>query len=310
MRKACVAVLGSANADLYVEISRFPFIGETLPASGGGEMRPGGKGANTAAGASMLQAKTFFLGQVGCDAAGQILISELSSRGVITDHITKVDTPSGQAIIILFPDGQNSIILIGGANQSWSSLPDSMKLAIDHSDALMLQREIPESINSQAAAYAKSRGKLVVLDAGGKLGHINADLLKNVDILSPNEVEIAEITDIKDDVKAAAQVLRTFGVKHVLVKLGSQGSLYVGEFGEVQQDCFSVQDLKIVDTCGAGDCFTAAFTTRLLEIGCCSVENFKNAMQFASVAAFLNITSKGAMNSMPSREAVDKYFIE
>lgn len=308
MRKACVAVLGSANADLYVELSRFPLVGETFPASGGGEMRPGGKGANQAAGVAMLGAETHFLGQVGSDAAGQMLLSELSTRGVNTQHVKHVNSPSGLAVILLLPSGENSVILIGGANQAWTDLPESMKSVIDQADALMMQREIPEEINLQAAIYAKSKGKFVVLDAGGKLGEISKELLANIDLISPNEVEIEEISGVRGNVELAARELLGLGIKHVLVKLGSLGSLYVGCLGEYRQNCFCVDGLQVVDTCGAGDCFTAAFVARVLETGLGELESWKDAMRFASVAAFLNITSKGAMNSMPSREMVDKYF--
>ena len=308
MRKVCVAVLGSANADIYAELPRFPHVGETLPATGGGEMRPGGKGANSAAGTALLGASTYFLGQVGSDAAGQMLLSELSARGVDTQHVRRVEEPSGQALILLLPNGENSVILIGGANQAWTELPDSMKAAIDQADALMMQREIPEAINIQAAEYAKSKGKFVVLDAGGKLGKVSQELLQNVDLISPNEVEIEEISGVKGNVELAARELVALGIKHVLVKLGSLGSLYVGCLGENRQSCFSVDGMEILDTCGAGDCFTAAFVTRILEIGTNELESWKDAMRFASVAAFLNITSKGAMNSMPRREVVDKYF--
>lgn len=303
---AKIAVLGSANGDLYVELSRLPVEGETIPAVAGGELRPGGKGANTAAAASLMKACTWFLGQMGKDAAGEMLKKELEQRGVNLDYTNYLEfVPTGQAVVMLLPRGQNSIIIIGGANQAWNSFPESMHSVIDQADALMLQREVPDDVNLQAALYAKSKGKIVVLDAGGKLGPVSDELLAAVDVLSPNSVEIEEISGVKGDVEEAARSLIEKGVKHIVVKLSSEGSLYVGSEGKYKQSAFKVPEMEIVDTTGAGDCFTAAFTTRLVELGSLSLCNFQQAMSFASIAAFLSVTKKGAMESMPTRQEVD-----
>lgn len=307
-----LVVLGSANGDLYVELDRLPKEGETLPATGGGELRPGGKGANQAASASLLGQRVYFLGQIGADAAGAMLEHELSTRGVSLDYLIKLESvPSGQAVVILLPSAQNSIIIIGGANQSWTALPEPMKNAIDTSQALLLQREIPESVNYAGAVYAKSHNKLVVMDAGGKLGGIPDLMLGLIDILSPNTLELEEITGIKGDREAAARFLLDRGVKHVVIKLASEGSLYIGEYGTYKQEAFSKSGVAIVDTTGAGDCFTAALVVKLLESGGGrSIEEFREAMQFASVAAFISVTRKGAMESMPTREEVERIRID
>ena len=305
-----LVVLGSANGDLYVELSRMPKEGETLPAIAGGELRPGGKGANQSAASSSLGFFTYFLGQIGEDAAGSMLQQELLSRNVQLDYLIKLKTiPSGQAVVILLPLGQNSIIIIGGANQAWSTLPEQMKFPIENSEAILLQREIPDIINYEAALYAKSLNKLVALDAGGKLGCIGDEMLGLIDILSPNTLEIEEITGIKGDLEASARFLLAKGVKHVVIKWSSEGSLYIGNQGTYKQNIFTIDGLDVVDTTGAGDCYTAALIVKILELGGnCTLEDFKQAMQFASVAAFLSVTKKGAMESMPSRQEVDKNF--
>jgi ribokinase len=306
---AKIVVLGSANADLYVELSRLPRVGETLPAVAGGELRPGGKGANTAAAASLLGAETQFLGQIGCDAAGAMLEAELGRRGVGLAHVVRTPaTPSGQAIVMLLPQGQNSIVIVGGANQAWNTLPEAMLPAIRNAQAIMLQREVPDEVNLAAATAAKKEGKIVVLDAGGKLGTVGDEMLRVVDVLSPNEGELEEITGIRGDVEGAARRLIESGVKNVVVKMGGQGSMYFGEEGQYRQMAVSREGMSVVDTTGAGDCFTAALVTRLVERGGrCTLEDFKDAMAFASVAAFLSITKKGAMESMPRREDVDRF---
>lgn len=303
-----IVVLGSANADLYVELLRLPKEGETLPATAGGELRPGGKGANQSAAASLLGLRTFFIGQVGEDAAGQMLEKELIQRNVQLDYINRLGSiPSGQAIVILLPSAQNSIIIIGGANQAWNSFPASMIPPINASQALLLQREIPDQVNFEAATYAKSQNKLVIMDAGGKLGPIPDDMLKIIDILSPNTLEIEEISGVKNDLEAAGRVILSKGVKHLVIKLSTEGSLYLGVHGTYKQNIFNKPGLQVVDTTGAGDCYTAALVSKLIELGTnCTLEDFKIAMQFASVAAFLSVTRKGAMESMPTLEEINK----
>ncbi|OMJ94205.1 hypothetical protein SteCoe_2690 [Stentor coeruleus] len=305
---AKIVVLGTLNADLYVEVHRLPKVQETLPAISGGEIRPGGKGANTAAAASLLGISTYILGQVGSDAASLMILNELSSRNVHLDYLIKLQNiPSGQAIIILQTGGENSIISIRGANQAWTTLPETMKQPILQANALMIQRGIPDTVNLEAASLAHSNGVLVVMDAGGKNGPISDELLSNIDILSPNSIEIEELTGIAGDIEAAALVLINRGIKHVVVKMSKEGSLYIGQHGRYKQDIFTVCDIPVVDTTGAGDCFTAALVARLVEIGNLEFDAFKEAMHFASVAAFLSVTKKGAMESMPTREQVNRY---
>jgi ribokinase len=92
-----------------------------------------------------------------------------------------------------------------------------------------------------------------------------------------------------------------------VIKLGAEGSLYTDGVNEVRQQAFKREDMKIVDTTGAGDCFTAALAVRLMELGQVNSENIKKAMEFASSAAFLCITVKGAMDSMPTRAQVEEF---
>lgn len=303
-----LAVLGSANGDLYVEVNKLPLVGETIQAHAGGELRPGGKGANQAAAASLLGAFTYFLGQVGADAVSHTLKAELSLRSVHIENMTTLeDIPSGQAVIILLPNGENSIIIIGGANMKWDGLSDSIKNTIKESDALLLQREIPDSINVEAARLAKESGKIVIMDCGGKEGELPNELLENVDILSPNTTELERLTGIHNDIPLAAEKLFALGVKHLVVKLGHEGSLYISNHSRHAQPAYSSSDLQIIDTTGAGDCFTAALAVKLLECDSLNPEDFAEAMRFASAAAFLSITKKGALESMPNREAVESF---
>jgi len=298
-----LAVVGSSNGDLYIEVGRLPRSGETLEGRSGGNLRPGGKGANQAAAAGLLGAQTYFCGQVGKDHVAEMLRKNLGERRVNLQHLEEVEgVPSGQAVIFLLPDGENSIVIIGGANAAWEQLSESHKEAISRCDALLLQREIPDQINLEAAKVAKSNGKIVVMDCGGRESPIPEELLNNIDIISPNATELENLTGIYSDPEAAAKKLQSLGVPHIVLKLGEKGAVYIGE-RTLEQKGFKDPSKEILDTTGAGDCFTAALVVKLLEEGF-TPEGFSSAMEFACAAAFLSITKVGAMESVPSRNQV------
>lgn len=146
-------VVGSANADIYVEIDRLPKEGETISAKTG-QTLAGGKGANQAVCGGKLAYPTYFVGQVGEDAHGKLITEELENGGVLLNHLSCVaDAPTGHAVVMLQADGQNSIIIVGGANMaSWpEALPlDDLEL-VKNAGIVLLQREIPDSVNIQVA---------------------------------------------------------------------------------------------------------------------------------------------------------------
>ena len=136
------------------------------------------------------------LGQIGGDNEGQEYIQYFKENNIDTSHIlTKADSVTGQAFIMsMTASGENSIVIVGGANQAFDShdLPESWASVIESSDLLLMQREIPENINIAACKVAKSAGKTIttVLDVGGMDTKISEDLLKHINIISPNETEL------------------------------------------------------------------------------------------------------------------------
>ena len=265
-------------------------------------MRPGGKGANQAAAAARLGMDTWFVGQIGSDACAAPLRAALADGGVRLDLLEESTVETGQAFILLQRGGENSIIVVPGANHAWSS-PTSLALArIGQSGALLLQREVPEAVNRLAAQAAAAAGVPVVLDAGGLDAPLPDDLLPLVSVLSPNETELARLTGMATssdtEVLAASRAMQARGVGTVLVKLGARGAMLVPLSGDpLRQAAFSV---PVVDTTGAGDCFTAAYTVALLE-----GRSEGERLRFATAAAALCVQKLGALPSMPSRRAVD-----
>ncbi len=296
-----ITVVGSINADLYLRLARLPQPGETIPGRDA-TVRPGGKGANQAAAAARLGAAVHFVGQVGDDTHAAQLRAALTTAGVQTALLTSVPGPSGQAMILLQDDGENAIILVGGANQAWPSLSPAAETTVTCSQAVLLQREIPDAINRRVAAVAHAAGVPVILDAGGADAPLDPAWLAQVAVLSPNETELARLTgrDTSTDaaVLSAAEHLLAQGVGSVLVKLGARGSVLL-EAGRapVLGGIFAAD---VVDTTGAGDCFTAAYAVALVE-GRAPLER----LRFAAAAAAVCIAGLGAMPSMPDRAQVE-----
>ncbi|KAL7129384.1 hypothetical protein ABFS83_13G062900 [Erythranthe nasuta] len=299
-----LVVVGSANADIYVEIDRLPKEGETISAKNG-QTLAGGKGANQAVCGGKLAYPTYFLGQVGEDAHGKLITAALEGGGVFLNHLNSVaGAPTGHAVVMLQSDGQNSIIIVGGANMScW---PENLRRedleVVQSAGIVLLQREIPDSVNIQVAKAARSAHVPVILDAGGVDAPIPPELLNFIDILSPNETELARLTNMPtetfEQISQAVGKCYELGVKQVLVKLGAKGSILFTQGEEpIRQSIISAP--KVIDTTGAGDTFTAAFAVALVE-----GKSKSECLKFAAAAASLCVQVKGAIPSMPDRISV------
>ncbi|ESQ35086.1 hypothetical protein EUTSA_v10007918mg [Eutrema salsugineum] len=305
-----LVVVGSANADIYVEIDRLPKEGETISAKTG-QTLAGGKGANQAACGAKLLYPTYFVGRLGEDAHGKLIADALGDgsdgSGVHLDYVRSVtDEPTGHAVVMLQSDGQNSIIIVGGANmRGWpDKMSDDDLEIVRNAGVVLLQREIPDSINIQVAKAAKKADVPVILDVGGMDTPIPNELLDSVDILSPNETELSRLTGMPtetfEQISEAVAKCHKLGVKQVLVKLGSKGSaLFIEGEKPIQQSI--IPAAQVVDTTGAGDTFTAAFAVAMVES-----KSREECLRFAAAAASLCVQVKGAIPSMPNRTSVVK----
>ncbi|CAI5515146.1 unnamed protein product [Closterium sp. Naga37s-1] len=248
---------------------------------------------------------------------------------------------TGQAIVMLQADGSNAIIIVGGANMAWSKrrvegrgggrresfFSEQAREAIRGAGMVLLQRELPDDVNAEAAELAGAAGVPVVVDMGGMDGPLPDVMVRRVAVMSPNETELSRLTGLPvssiPDAEKAALTLLAKGVPKVLVKLGSSGSLLVsssplapassssplsatlttgtdGSGRHVWQLRQPVVPARIVvDTTGAGDTFTAAYAVALL-----SGSSDADALLFASCASSLCVQKKGAMPSLPDRAAV------
>ncbi|KAK2368298.1 pfkB carbohydrate kinase family protein [Trifolium repens] len=192
---------------------------------------------------------------------------------------------------MLQSSGQNSIVIVGGANMScWPQiLPPQHLEVVSSAGIVLLQREIPDFVNVQVAKAARNAGVPVIFDAGGMDEPIPQELLDFVDIFSPNESELARLTGLPtesfEEIKQAAVKCHKLGVKQVLVKLGSKGSALFIEEEPIQQPAIFAK--IVIDMTGAGDTFTAAFAVALVE-----GKSKKECLRFATAAASLCVKSK------------------
>jgi ribokinase len=299
-----VLVVGSANVDLVVTVSRCPKAGESLIGTSFKTVA-GGKGANQAVAAARLGARAFFAGCVGDDAFGEMQRRTLSEACVDTTHLkTHSSQPTGTAIIYVAATGQNSIVVVPSAN--YGVTPDdvrSLRPLFDRLDCVLLQLEIPLETVEATLDLARETHVTSILDAG-PAQKVPAEIVRKADLVSPNETEAEAMTGISvqsiEDACFAAERLREMGAREVVLKLGSNGCLYLGE-EYLFAPAFSVVP---VDTTAAGDAFTAA-------LGC--VWNKlprQEALRYANAAGALATTVAGAQPSMPAAAAVEAFLRE
>jgi ribokinase len=295
-----VVVVGSANADLVVSAPRRPGAGETVL---GGSLTtvPGGKGANQAVAAARLGAVTAFVGRVGDDAHGHLLLASLRDAGVDTHAVMSGATPTGVAIVVVTPDGDNSIVVAPGANAELA--PNDVRLpVVEQAAVLLLQREVdPET--SLAAALA-CRGRVVLTLAPS--GPMPTALLERTDVLVVNQLEAADLLttlpdsspsggsadDAPDDPADVAAPLRALGPDAVVITLGGDGAVAVDGDGTHR---VAAPRVAVVDTTGAGDAFTGALGRRLA-----SGDRLGDALAFAVRVGSLTVTGPGAQPSFPT----------
>jgi len=309
--------VGSLNADIIVEVDRFPQRGETIGSRNPntGFMLPGGKGANQAVAAARLSAAsggvTRFACVFGNDGNATALRKVLEENKLDLSLCSTCDKPSGQAFIFLEADGSNSIIIVGASNLAWPQQLDAgLAAAVASASAVMLQREIPDHVNEAVARAAKAAGVPVILDMGGVDAPLPESLLPLLSLVCPNETELARLTaegsadgvamptETQEQCVAAAKTVQARGVSQVLVTRGSHGAVLLGADGSITARAANMVE-KVVDTTGAGDCFRAAYAVAFTE-GRPTAE----CLDFAAKAAALCVGRLGAIPSMPNRSEI------
>jgi ribokinase len=310
---ARLLVVGSSNTDVTVRLPRLPSAGETVL---GGVLAqgPGGKGANQAVAAARAGAEVTFVACVGDDDYGRAAIDHYRSERIDVSHVAiRAGTASGVALIFVGEEqgGENLIGVASGANATLSASDvDALPARLFHeADALLVAGlEIPIDAVARAATRAKAAGKLVVMNpAPVHAGLVASGVLPLVDVVTPNLGELLALTGSSGEdplaVAAAASRLRRMGPGRVCATLGARGAfLSAGpDAPGAAPEHVEPFAVEVVDTVGAGDCFSAALAVALAEN-----HPFSEAARWACAAAALAVTRRGAQGALPRREAIDR----
>jgi ribokinase len=299
-----VVVLGSINTDLVVRAPRFPRPGETMHGSDF-VVVGGGKGANQATAAARLGAPVQFIGAVGADDFGARRIAEMREAGVDVSGIARLaDVPTGVALITVNAQGENTIIIAAGAN--WRVMPEAISgrmLAMAAGGALVAQLELPLETVAAGLARAREAGLTTILNAAPYTSEAR-HLLQHVDILIANEVEAGDLAEwasavSEENAADVAARLRARGPHTVIVTLGAAG-VAVSTSDETRH--IPAPRVAVVDTTGAGDCFTGAFAAALV-----ADMDLAEAARRAVAAASYSTTIFGATTGMPTTEQLDEF---
>ncbi|PRI11284.1 ribokinase [Leucobacter massiliensis] len=302
-----VLVVGSANADLVAEVPRRPGAGETLL---GGDLRllPGGKGANQAVAAARCGAATVMLGCVGRDANGAFLRERLIAAGVEVSGLAEVDRPTGAALILVTPDGENSIVVAPGANaEAGPELLERGAAALADARILVLSLEIPAETAFAFAAAAARSGTRTVFNAAPARS-IPAEVLRSCDPLIVNEHEacaaLGEPETEVTDFEALARRLLAAGARSVVITLGAEGAVVAEGTGggDPVVARIAAHRVRAVDTTGAGDAFVGAVACELARGA-----ELDEAVRFATAVSAMVVQRLGAQSSVPERAETEAY---
>lgn len=297
-----IVVIGSINMDLVVKTDDIPKIGETVL---GHELVqvPGGKGANQSVAISKLGNKITFIGKVGEDMFGNILVDSLKDASVDTSRIEKENCNSGIAIINVDKEGNNNIVVIPGSNSKVDN--DFLHKNIDvveNSKIVLFQFEIPLETVKNGLKVARKLGKITVLNPAPAYD-LDDEIIENIDILIPNEYELEKISKVNitsnSSLLEAANVIIKKGVKELIVTLGSKGVLYVNKNEYKFYEPFKV---KAIDTTAAGDSFIGGFLSSYVKD-----KDMDKSIELGQKAAALAIQKIGAQSSIPTMDEIKNF---
>jgi ribokinase len=297
-----IFVVGSINMDLVAQTPRIPLAGQSLIGTDFATT-PGGKGANQAVAVARLGSAVQMLGAVGEDVFGQALVDNLASAGVGTAAVRRVTGPSGVALIFLAENGENSIVAVQGANGKVDpQFIDHHSELIRSAGLVLCQLELPMQTINRTLEVCSEAGVPVILDPA-PAAPIAEAVWHQAAWFTPNETEAALYVGSGLEAEDAAQKLLAKGLRGVVLKRGAEGA-YVAVAGG-KAAWVRPFPVEAEDTVGAGDCFNGAFAVALLE-----GKDPWSAARFASAAAAISVTRRGAQAAMPSRAEVDAFLAE
>ncbi len=305
MEKKKIVMFGSYVADLTGRAEHLPKAAETVF---GEEFQigPGGKGSNQAVAAHRAGADITIITKIGKDVFGQLATDFYGKENISTDYVL-VDEEKGTGVALICVDaqtGQNQILVIPGACTNFTQADiEIIHSALKDADILLAQFEVNMDALEQVIGIAKEEGVSIVLNPA-PAREISREVLKMVDIITPNEVEAQALTGVpvpdEAGAKQAADVFHSWGIEAVIITMGKNGVFVSGPQGTRM---VPARVVEAVDTTGAGDAFNGGFVTGIAE----GMDLF-TAVEFGNVVASLSVQKFGTAPSMPMRKEIDQIF--
>ncbi|MCB1556771.1 MAG: ribokinase [Alphaproteobacteria bacterium] len=288
-------VFGSINQDMYFPATHLPQPGETVLCPHY-ETAGGGKGANQALAAARWGAKVALVSRVGDDGTGMRLLAELRREGVMTSGVAHSAEPTGCAIIVRDPNGENQIVVAQGANADVTAeqIPDDI---LGSGNTVLMQMEIPPEHNWDVIRRAKARGARTILNLAPAI-HVPLEIMEQLDYLIVNEIEVQQIAEklglkVQGNAPLIARALAAHGKLTCIVTLGPQGAIAMTPENKMIRVSAMKLD-KVEDTTGAGDAYCGTLAAALH-----AGVSLPKAMKQASIAGSLACMKKGAQASFP-----------
>lgn len=306
LKKSKIVIVGSYNTDLMSKTPWLPKHGETV-LGGPFKLGPGGKGSNQAVAAARLGAEVCFIGCIGEDYFGEVARNNFIREKINIDYLRISKTRhTGMAFILVDDKTAENMIVVAPRSNMEIDIPlvETARDIILSADIILLQLEIPVKIVEYVIKLVyKSNNTISILNpAPGK--KLEKKILEKVSLMTPNRSELELMTNrnvntIEEAEKAAKEIIYS-GVKDVIVTLGKEGALVVNSKETTHVPTF--EEVKIVDSTGAGDAFNGGLAIALSE-----GKNLVEATYFANAVASLNVTKIGTAPAMPYREEVEEF---
>lgn len=289
---------GSMNIDYTYKVEHIVMPGETI-SSGGLEIFPGGKGLNQSVALARAKAEVYHAGMIGED--GLFLKEVCEKAGINTKFIRCISERTGNAIIQVSKEGQNSIILFAGANRkNTKEYIKEVMAYFEKGDFLLLQNEM--NLIAELIDEGKKRGMTVVLNPSPFDRELLCAGMEKVDYFLVNEVEGSQITGEKKSEDILKEMKRRYPKAGVILTLGKDGAIYQDQAQTITQDAVMTD---VVDTTAAGDTFTGYFLAAIME-----KRTKQEALKEAAYAASLAVSRKGASVSIPEKNEVLRFMAE
>lgn len=283
---------GSLNIDYVYQVESILIPGETQ-ASRDRRIFCGGKGLNQSIALAKAGIPVYHAGMIG--DGGEILLETCRENGVNTDFVRRISGPCGHTVIQVDKDGQNCILLFGGANRSITrEFADEVLSHFDRGDIILLQNEINELNYIIDRAYEK--GMMIILNPSPYDDNLKSCDMSKVSLFLVNEIEGYQITGEKEPDKILSAVKEKYPSAKIVLTLGGDGSVYQDETGIYHQGIFKV---KAVDTTAAGDTFTGYFISSIIDD-----MTVPEGLEMAAKASAIAVSRPGATASIPLRQEV------